>query len=228
MNFADKIIHYNLNLTLDVVLPDQIGVMNPYKDPSVQSVTETFYRKFYNDDASRRLIMGINPGRFGAGITGIPFTDTIRLAEKCGIVPESIPHTKELSSVFIYNVIDAYGGAGAFYRDFYINSVCPLGFTKRNALGKDVNYNYYDSIELTNAVYNIIIQNIETLLAMGFRKDVCFCLGTGKNAQFLKKLNAQHHFFDKIIPLEHPRFIMQYKSKQINDYVKMYIDKLSE
>ena len=227
MPFADKIIDYNLNLTLDVTLPEHICVMNPYQDPSVRSVTEEFYRKFYNDSHPRRLIMGINPGRFGAGVTGIPFTDSVRLKEKCGILSDVIPETKELSSVFVYEVIKAYGGVEAFYSDFYINSVCPLGFTKQNERGKHVNYNYYDSPALTEVVYDYIVKNIETLLKMGFEGDNCFCLGTGINVQFLKKLNEKYHFFDKIIALEHPRFIMQYKSKQMIEYVDMYIKKLS-
>ena len=227
MTFADKIIDYNLNLTLDTLLPEHICVMNPYQDPSVRSVTEVFYRKFYNDSQPRHLIMGINPGRFGAGITGIPFTDSVRLRNICDIVSDAILDTKELSSVFVYEVIKAYGGVETFYRDFYINSVCPLGFTKQNERGKQVNYNYYDSPALTETVYDYIINNIETLLKMGFEKDVCFCLGTGKNVQFLRKLNDKHHFFDKIVALEHPRFVMQYKSKQMVEYVDMYIKKLS-
>lgn len=227
MSFADKIIEYNLNLALNVSLPEHICVMNPYLNPSVRSVTEVFYRQFYNDSHPRRLIMGINPGRFGAGVTGIPFTDSARLREKCSIVSDAIHETKELSSVFVYEVIKAYGGVEAFYGDFYINSVCPLGFTKRNERGREVNYNYYDSPALTEAVYDYIVKNIETLLEMGFETDVCFCLGTGKNVQFLQKLNEKHHFFDKIVALEHPRFVMQYKSKQIIEYVDMYIKKLS-
>ncbi len=226
MSFADKIIEYNLNLALNVSLPEHICVMNPYLNPSVRSVTEVFYRQFYNDSHPRRLIMGINPGRFGAGVTGIPFTDSVRLKEKCNIVSDAIPQTKELSSVFVYEVIKAYGGVEVFYGDFYINSVCPLGFTKRNERDREVNYNYYDSHALTEAVYDYIVKNIETLLKMGFEKDVCFCLGTGKNVQFLRKLNEKHHFFDKIIALEHPRFVMQYKSKQMAEYVDMYIKKL--
>lgn len=227
MTFANKIIDYNLNLALDVPLPEHICVMNPYQDPLVRSVTEIFYRKFYNDIHPRRLIMGINPGRFGAGVTGIPFTDSVRLREKCGILSDAIPETKELSSVFVYEVIKAYGGTEAFYGDLYINSVCPLGFTKQNERGKQVNYNYYDSPALMNAVYDYIVKNIETLLKMGFQKDVCFCLGAGKNVQFLRKLNEKHHFFDKIVPLEHPRFVMQYKLKQMADYVNLYVEKLS-
>ena len=85
MTFADKIVDYNHNLSLDITLPEGIRVMNPYQDPSVFAVTEVFYRTFYDDNQPRRLIMGINPGRHGAGVTGIPFTDSVRLKENCFI-----------------------------------------------------------------------------------------------------------------------------------------------
>jgi hypothetical protein len=129
--------------------------------------------------------------------------------------------THEPSSVFVYEIIDAFGGAEAFYLKFYINSVCPLGFTATSPSGKEVNYNYYDSRELTKAVYNFIIDNIEKQMAIGVETDVCFCFGTGKNESFLRRLNDDKKFFRKIIALEHPRFVMQYKSKS----KKLYIDK---
>ena len=227
MTFADKIVQYNTHLTLDVPLPARISVMNPYQNALIRDLTEIFYRKFYSDTQPRQLIMGINPGRFGAGVTGIPFTDSVRLRDKCGIISNDVPHTKELSSDFVYKIVEAYGGVERFYGDFYINSVCPLGFTKTNDRGKEINYNYYDSPELTKAVYDFMVKNIEILLNMGFERDICYCLGTGKNAQFLEKLNEKYHFFDKIIPLEHPRFVMQYKLKYVDSYVDMYLEKLT-
>jgi hypothetical protein len=42
-------------------------------------ICSSFYQKYYADNKKRSLIIGINPGRFGAGVTGIPFTDPIRL-----------------------------------------------------------------------------------------------------------------------------------------------------
>jgi hypothetical protein len=171
--------------------------------------------------------MGINPGRHGAGVTGIPFTDTVRMRDNCDLTTEGVKETKELSSVFVYKIVEAYGGAAAFYRDFYINSVCPLGFTKVTAKGSEVNYNYYDSPELTRILTDYIIENFKTLLKMGFKNDVCYCLGTGKNTAFLNKINEKHAFFNKIIPLEHPRFVMQYKLKQVDDYVRQYLEKLN-
>ena len=48
-------------------------------------IVETFFYKFYNDTNPRHLIFGINPGRFGAGTTGINFTAPKQLKEICGI-----------------------------------------------------------------------------------------------------------------------------------------------
>jgi hypothetical protein len=213
-SFADRIIHFNSTLNPNLSLPEGIAIMNPFRDnPRALEISSQFYRKFYSDNKTRRLILGINPGRFGAGVTGIPFTDTKRLAEKCGLHIENLK-THEPSSVFVYEVIDAYGGPERFYGDFYINSPCPLGFIKATEKGKAVNYNYYDSKALTLAVYPFMIESVKAHIALGIDTRVAFCLGSGKNYQVLSRMNEEHGFFDRLIPLEHPRFIMQYRSKQ--------------
>ena len=43
---------------------------------------------------------------------------------------------------------------------------------------------------------------------------------------YFSKLNKKYHFFDEIIPLAHPRYIMQYKRKYVKDYIADYINKL--
>ncbi|WP_428657763.1 uracil-DNA glycosylase family protein [Runella sp.] len=139
--FADKVITFNQQLHFSGTLPKGIRIMNPFReDEKVLPLSSIFYKKYYDDTQSRHLILGINPGRFGGGITGVPFTDPKRLIEKCGIpFPGMLTH--EMSSVFVYNVIDAYGGPEAFYQHFYIHSICPLGFTALRDKGKEVNYN---------------------------------------------------------------------------------------
>src|SRR5689334_24089935 len=104
-------------------VPTGIHVMNPYRTAPVKRYTAAFLDKFYNDNEPRSLIFGINPGRFGAGITGITFTDPIALADFCGI-PNHLPRRRELSSVFIYDVIAAYGGVGKFYSRFLLSAMC--------------------------------------------------------------------------------------------------------
>lgn len=224
MTFGEKVRLFNSRIEFKRDLPEGIRIMNPFKDnPDALFISEQFYSKFFNDTNKRSIVLGINPGRFGAGTTGIPFTDTIRLNEKCGIPVHHI-RTYEPSSAFIYEMIDAYGGTGKFYSRFFISAICPLGFTMDNNKGKVVNYNYYDSKELTNAVYNFILTSLQQQLEFGIDTDICFCLGTGKNDSFLRKLNQEHGFFKSIVTLEHPRYIMQYKSKSRNEFIKKYIN----
>ena len=225
--FATKVIAFNKSLHFTGELPPGIRVMNPFREnKNSLAVSSAFYKKYYSDNKHRQIILGINPGRFGAGLTGIPFTEPKRLVEKCGLLYPG-PPAHEHSSVFIYNMIDAYGGAEKFYGRFYINSICPLGFTIKNGLGKEVNYNFYDSKALSNAAYNFIVRNIRKQIALGIDTDICFCLGSGKNEKILLGLNETHGFFKKIVALEHPRFIMQYKSKYMQKYIDKYLTAFS-
>jgi hypothetical protein len=222
--FSDKVLKFLLDLEFNDSLPDGISIMNPFRgNPDIVPVVSQFYHKFYDDNDQRYLILGINPGRFGAGVTGIPFTDSKRLEEKCGL---SIPHLKtfETSSVFIYEMIDAFGGPEKFYHRFFISAVSPLGFTSIGKNGKHVNYNYYDSRKLLDTVRDFIVESLKKQISMGIERDYCFCLGTGKNYSYLNALNAKYDFFGEIIPLEHPRFIMQYKLKKKHFYIEKYIE----
>jgi len=110
----------------------------------------------------------------------------------------------------------------------YINSICPLGFTSMNDAGKEVNYNYYDSRELRTAVYDFINESIRKQIAFGVNTDTVFCFGTGKNEKFLRGLNEEKKYFKKIIALEHPRFIMQYKAKLKQFYIDKYISNFTK
>jgi hypothetical protein len=224
--FSESVIKFFSGLEYRGSLPPGISVMNPYRDnPEILPLITRFYNKFYSDSNPRFLIMGINPGRFGAGVTGIPFTDSKRLFEKCGL---SIPGLKtfETSSVFVYEMIEAFGGVEQFYNKFFISAVCPLGFTLINNKGKCINYNYYDNKKLLHAVRDFIIASLTSQLEFGIRREICFCLGSGENFKFLIQLNNDLKVFDKIVPLEHPRFIMQYKTKQKGIYIKKYIEEL--
>lgn len=226
-SFAEKVIAFYINLEYSGKLPAGISIMNPIREnPKILPVITAFYSKYYSDNGPRRIILGINPGRFGAGITGIPFTDTVRLKEKCGLSISGI-NTYETSSVFIYEMIDRYGGPEKFYGEYFISSVSPLGFTKTAMSGKEVNYNYYDSKELSDTIHDFAVKSISKQLSFGIDREICFCLGSGKNFGFLSNLNNKYHFFKRIEPLEHPRFIMQYRSKQKDFYIKSYIEKLS-
>ncbi len=218
--FSDNILSFFKNLELNIDLPPEIEVMNPFKDKTTMQVCTQFYKKYYNNTNKRKMIIGINPGRFGGGITGIPFTDPVRLKKECNI-DNPWPPKQELSSVFVYDVINALGGAEKFYNNFYFTSVNPLGFTKH---GK--NLNYYDDRNLQDGIKDFVVDCMKKQLKFGIDKKVAFCLGEGKNYKYLSNLNEEKKFFDKIIPLSHPRFIMQYKLKKKDEYIQSYLEKL--
>jgi hypothetical protein len=203
-------------------LPEGIGILHPQPDQQVMKVVKQFFEKFYNDNNPRRLMLGINPGRFGAGITGINFTAPKQLKENCGIDHPWGNNTK-LSAEFIYEMITQYGGLTTFYADYFIGAMSPLGFIKD---GKNINY--YDDKKLQQAVTPFITETIQQQLQMGFATDTCICIGGEKNFKFLKTLNEKHGLFQKIVPLPHPRFIMQYRRKNKQEYVKEWLDLLQK
>lgn len=224
-SFADKVIHFNRNIEFHGTLPKNIKMMNPFQgSKKALEISRKFYKKFYDDNNIRRFIIGINPGRLGAGVTGIPFTDTKRLEEVCKIPVEGFS-THEPSSVFVYDMIKKYGGPKKFYGDFYIHSICPLGFVEKNKKGNWVNCNYYDHEELYLSLKGFIIENMKKQISFGIDCNRVYVMGK-KNAKYVKKINEEENFFDKIIELNHPRYIVQYKSKQMNEYIDDYLKSL--
>jgi hypothetical protein len=218
-----KIIRFVTSLELNAKLPDGISTLNPFAARSAREAAERFYSTYYNDHRPRRMILGINPGRLGAGATGIPFTDTKRLAEHLGL-PSPV-QTHEPSSVFVYDMIEAYGGVARFYQDYYITSVCPIGFVRQNPGGGQVNCNYYDTEDLLRAVTPFIIRCMKPQLDFGIRSDKVFVLGK-RNSRYLIALNDEFNWFEAVIVLDHPRYIQQYRSARKETYIRDYVEKL--
>lgn len=221
MTQAKKILDFYNTLAVPTALPDGVEIMNPYRNKKAATLARQFYNRYYDDNNPRVLIVGINPGRFGGGITGIPFTDPLKLEVQCGIKNDFEKRT-ELSADFIYRMIAAYGGVDKFYSRFYIGAVCPLGLTLN---GK--NLNYYDTPEVERILRDFMVRSLKAQLDFPLDREYCFCLGEGKNFAYLTKLNRQHGLFKNIIPLPHPRFIMQYRRKKVDEYVARYIEVLT-
>lgn len=216
MNLAGKILSFYKSLDPPVYLPYGVEIMNPYMDQGVWDYVDRFYRQYYSDNRSRILLIGINPGRFGGGVTGIPFTDPIRLQDNCSI-ENPFDKRPELSSRFIYAMIDELNGPDKFYRSFYITAVSPLGFIRD---GK--NLNYYDIPSLES--------NWEPFMAGALKEQIEFCgnakiafsIGMGKNIEYLNRLNKKYNLVDELIALPHPRWVMQYRLKRINEFLEEY------
>jgi len=219
MTFAERVLRFYQSLQI-TRLPKGIALLNPYQDGYTWTLCRQFYEKYYGDEQERVLMLGINPGRFGSGTTGISFTDPVKLQAICSI-ENRFPKKAELSSDFIYKVVEACGGPVHFYQRIFISAVSPLGFTSN---GKNINY--YDDARLEKAVLPFIEKSIHEMASWPLSRDKCFCIGEGKNFDFLSRLNEKHQWFSEIVPLAHPRFIMQYKRKSVDAYVKDYLSKL--
>jgi len=186
MNFCDRVLHFYHQLELPGGLPEGVNVLNPYQEKEVQAVVETFYQKYYSP---------------------------VRLEEDCHI-SNTFKKRGELSSEFVYQLINTMGGSSHFYNHFYIGSVSPLGFVVN---GK--NYNYYDSLELKRTLKPYIIHSLIDQISFGIDTQTCFCMGQGKNYEYLQMLNDELRLFKRIVPLPHPRWVMQYKRKELEYWI---------
>jgi len=215
--FSEQILHFLHSLEPPKNLPEGVEVLNPYRNQEVLAIIEQFYTRFYSDANQRVFIWGINPGRFGGGLTGLPFIDPPMLETRYGI-KNAFQKKPELSAGFVHQVIDAFGGEQAFYSKFYINSINPLGLVRQ---GK--NFNFYDSVEVYKTLKPFIVNSIQAQLKFGANRKIAICLGTGKLQSFTQKLNDEYGFFQEILAVEHPRFIMQYRRKKVNEFVEKYL-----
>ncbi len=219
--FADRMKAFNRSLDFRKPLPPDIAVMNPFRErPVALACADAFCDRFYADNRQRRMILGINPGRHGSAVTGVPFTDFKRLRALGLAVPEGLS-SHEISSEFVYRVVEDMGGADAFYKRFYLSSICPLGFLRHKGGGRWVNYNYYDDRALEQIATPFITEMLRQQIDLGCATDQVVVMGK-KNAEFLRQLNETHAFFGAIIDVPHPRFVAQYRRRFMDEYVDQY------
>lgn len=219
--FAEKVLNFYKGLEKTNTLPNHVSVMNPYDSDITFSLVEKFFKKYYEDENKRTFIVGINPGRFGGGVTGVAFTDPVNLELKCGI-KNDLDKKQELSSEFVYKLIDEFGGVEIFYSKFFISALYPLALIKD---GK--NYNYYDSQKIYKALKPQILRTFQQQIDFG-ANDKCVISFGKKNAVYLKEINEEIKFFKEIIIFDHPRFIMQYRLKKLDEYFTGYSKILKE
>ena len=218
--FGEKAVSFYLNLQKPEYIPDGIQIINPYENSVIKETTKVFFNKFFNDNEKRTFIYGINPGRFGGGITGINFTDPVALRVYCGI-ENNLGNRRELSSQFVYEFINALGGAEKFYRKFFISAIYPLAILKN---GK--NFNFYDDKKIYCQLKRDIVSYMKKQIEFGAENEIVVSLGK-KNFTYLKELNDKIKYFKKIEFLEHPRFIMQYRRRQSENFIRRYIKLLN-
>lgn len=223
MTFGNRVLEFYNNLQFPMeILPEGIHILNPLDDMAVKKYNREFYSKFYNDPSKRLFLIGINPGRFGGGVTGIPFTDPVHLSGALGI-KNGLKKQHELSSRFIYQVVEAFGGPHTFFGRCYLTAVSPLGF-----VFKGKNINYYDHSVLREKLEPYIINWMDVQVNIGSLPDIAFSLGSGENFKYLNRLNQRYKWFNEIEALPHPRWVMQYRYPRQEEFVRQYLKKISK
>lgn len=216
-SFAEAFLMWYESLRFPEPLPKGIVLLDPRCDERVRQAVRAFAKRFYDDRNPRIGVFGINPGRFGAGVTGIIFTDPVALREVCGI-PNDLGERRELSGTFVYRTIAAFGGPDAFFARFYLSALSPLGYVRS---GK--NLNFYDDPALEVAARGFIVESLRMQKTFPLRHEVAIILGSGKLRTIAQELNTEYGFFDRLLYVEHPRFVAQYRRRQIDGYVERYV-----
>ena len=109
-----------------------ISVIDTFID-NWETVLE-FNRSYYGDTIPKVVICGINPGRNGAGKTGVPFLDFKSLSE---LIPNLTNQEAERSAKFFFDIVSHFG-AQKFYQTFYVTNISWVGYTEKNN-----NLNYF-------------------------------------------------------------------------------------
>lgn len=195
--FSTKVLKFNDELSKMIIkLPENYRIINPFTSENkdkIKEIANIFYKKYYSDNHKRYLILGSSPARRGTAVTGIPFEDANHLYKITGININDF-HINKQSSDFLYDVIDKYG-CEKFYKNFYMSFVCPFGIAKVNSKGNEVNCNYYENKKIENHLYEFIIDSLKKQISFGIDTSACYCIGSGENFKFLRRINEQYHFF---------------------------------
>lgn len=170
-----------------------------------------FYQTYYTKQNNNRVVLcGINPGRLGAGKTGVPFLDFHSLSR---MLPGIRDNDSELSAKFISTIIEKIGRE-RFFEHVYLTNISWFGFTKGNK-----NINYYELDEkLQREFTNGFIKEMEMIdpkVIVPLSKDVKKSLIQLKKEKGLDVEIAQ--------PLSHPYYYSNFKTR-----VELGIEKYNE
>lgn len=193
----------------EILRSQNIGILSEFLD-NKDNIVE-FQKKYVQPNSPKIVMCGINPGRKGAGITGIPFIDTYSLSK---LIP-GITNTKsEKSAKFFFSIIEEIG-INKFYRNVHVTNMSCLGFYKLDK-GTNVNYN-----SLPTEIQNVLIDKF--VEEMGFiNPDVIIPIGVIVECELH---NIKNRLKAEIgLRLHHPAYCLVNRKTYIETLAK-YFDK---
>ena len=138
----EKIIDLHVNFYEEIMAEPEVTTIFEREnikvlDGFIQNIdlVRTYYQTFYETGSDRIVLCGINPGKLGAGKTGIPFLDFQSVSQLFSDIQLS---DSERSAQFIWSVMNEIG-IDDFYDHVYMTNISWFGFTKNGN-----NLNYYD------------------------------------------------------------------------------------
>ncbi len=178
-----------------------------------------FHKKYVEPNSPKIVICGINPGRNGAGLTGIPFIDFESLSN---MLPDINKKDREQSANFFFSVIQQFG-IETFYKYFYVTNISWFGFSR---IDKSKNVNYYEkdiSTEIAICLIDKFVEEMDLInpdYIIPLSKTVLYELESLKNQQ---KIRAEIGTC-----LNHPSWIVTYRRKDVITWRQKYVDTLSK
>jgi hypothetical protein len=110
-----------------------IGILSDFCNN--KEVMLEFYHRYIEPNEPKIVLCGINPGKCGAGQTGVPFFDFNSLSK---ILPNIKRNDTEKSAQFMYSIIEHFG-VDDFFKNFYLSNISCIGFYNLRT-GKNINY----------------------------------------------------------------------------------------
>ncbi|HCN83894.1 MAG TPA: hypothetical protein DIT07_09790 [Sphingobacteriaceae bacterium] len=171
-----------------------IGILSEFLDNKNHIIE--FHKRYVQSNSPKVVICGINPGRFGAGKTGIPFIDFNSLSQ---MLPNIEKKEAEKSAKFFFSIVQEFG-VDTFYQKFHVTNMSWYGFYHLKTR-KNINYN-----NLPTEIQNLLIDKF--LEEMRFiNPDVIIPVGDIVNWELLCNPNVKSRLTAKIAPrLYHPAY----------------------
>ncbi|WP_409305568.1 uracil-DNA glycosylase family protein [Peribacillus sp. SCS-155] len=180
------------------------------------NLVHKFYSAYYKEERERIVLCGINPGRLGAGKTGVPFIDFASLSY---LLPGIDTADSELSATFIFSIINKLG-YGVFFNKVYLTNISWFGFSKEGR-----NYNYY---RLPN--------HLQTQFTNGFIKEMEIVkpktiIPLSKQVEkTINRMQVQNLINPQILiaqALAHPYYYSNFRTRY-NRGIKTYIEAIEK
>lgn len=171
---------------------------------------DMFWQTYYGGALPRVVLCGINPGRHGAGKTGIPFLDFQSLSK---LIPGIDRQDSERTAGFFFQIVRQFG-VEAFFKTFYVTNVSSVGFIRD---GKNLNYHDLPAPAL-EVVERNFLQEMEVV-----RPTHIISLGDAVQQTVRKLLPAS---VDCSMRLPHPSWIMTYRGNAQDKWAARYLEVL--